>query len=319
MVEEGTGRPVAGARISFGTRRKDEPNGASSGHAESGQDGSFQLAALPSPGYLIVLAPSEDFVYQSIGGQVVREGRPGGRRFYAHAIVPLDPKPDRDGPEVAVPLRRGVTVKGRVIGPDDRPVPSAAMIGRVFLAPTPGAWLSWRFSQGGRVRDGRFEVHGLDPDAEVPIHFLEPKGKLGATVRLSGKSGSERAGDRPTRALRHGQGPAGRPHRQAGRQGHLSPDLDDRHARGPSIGTGTARRGARRRGRPAADRPAPLRRRPRVRRRGPDRVPRPDPRRELSASSSGPRGGPHSFRKDFTVKPGETVDLGDIPIEKPPG
>ncbi len=60
VVEEGTGRPVAGARISFGTRRKDEPNGASSGHAESGQDGSFQLAVLPSPGYLIVLAPSED-------------------------------------------------------------------------------------------------------------------------------------------------------------------------------------------------------------------------------------------------------------------
>ena len=39
------------------------------------------------------------------------------------------------------------------------------------------------------MRDGRFEVHGLDPDAEVPVHFLDPKGKLGATVRLSGKSG----------------------------------------------------------------------------------------------------------------------------------
>ena len=30
-----------------------------------------------------------------------------------------------------------------------------------------------------------------------------------------------------------------------------------------------------------------------------------------------PRGGPPTFRKDFTVKPGETVDLGDILIEKP--
>ena len=33
-----------------------------------------------------------------------------------------------------------------------------------------------------------FEVHGLDPDAETPVHFLEPNRKLGATVILSGKS-----------------------------------------------------------------------------------------------------------------------------------
>ena len=42
----------------------------------------------------------------------------------------------------------------------------------------------------GQVRDGRFTLHGLDGDVEVPVFFLEPDRKLGATVRFSGKSAS---------------------------------------------------------------------------------------------------------------------------------
>ena len=40
----------------------------------------------------------------------------------------------------------------------------------------------------GIARNGRFELHGLDPDSEVPVSFFEPKRKLGATVHFSGKS-----------------------------------------------------------------------------------------------------------------------------------
>ena len=49
VVEEGSGKPVAGARVSFGSRRRtDEPTGASNGRAETGPDGSFQIAVLPA-------------------------------------------------------------------------------------------------------------------------------------------------------------------------------------------------------------------------------------------------------------------------------
>ena len=62
ITEEGTGKPVAGARISFATRRKAEADsGAVNGRAASASDGSFQIAVLPSPGYLVVLGPSEDY------------------------------------------------------------------------------------------------------------------------------------------------------------------------------------------------------------------------------------------------------------------
>ena len=46
----------------------------------------------------------------------------------------------------------------------------------------------WQGSYHGNARNGRFELHGLDPDTDVPVYFLEPKRKLGATVHLSGKS-----------------------------------------------------------------------------------------------------------------------------------
>jgi hypothetical protein len=38
------------------------------------------------------------------------------------------------------------------------------------------------------ARDGHFEVRGLAPDASVAVHFLEPRRKLGATAVFSGKS-----------------------------------------------------------------------------------------------------------------------------------
>ncbi len=318
VVEEGSGRPVAGARISFGTRRKDEPNGASSGHAESGQDGSFQFAALPAAGYLIVLAPTDDYVLQTIGDRMVREGRPGGRRFYAHAFIPLDPKPDRESPEIAVPLRRGVTVKGRVVGPNGRLMPETAMIGRVFLLPQPGAWQFWRYDPGCRVRDGRFEVHGLDPDAEVPIHFLEPTGKLGATVKLSGKSGAggpvtvrlESCGTARARLV----DPVGKP------------DAGTLFRRISMIVTpGAHQSGPEPPAEVLADESVLLQIDPLHYGNGPlsdaeGRIAFPAliPGATYSVSA-GPRGGPPTFRKEFTVKPGETLDLGDIPIEKPPG
>ena len=62
----------------------------------TGPDGSFQLAVLPEPGTLIVLGPSEDYVLQEIGERMIREGRPGGRRWYAHAFIPCDLKPGTD-------------------------------------------------------------------------------------------------------------------------------------------------------------------------------------------------------------------------------
>ena len=41
------------------------------------------------------------------------------------------------------------------------------------------------------VCDGRFVLHGLAPDAEVPVFFFDPKGKRSATLKASGKLAAE--------------------------------------------------------------------------------------------------------------------------------
>jgi RNA polymerase sigma factor (sigma-70 family) len=189
VTEEGSGKPVAGARISFGTLRKVEAqSGAVNGLAASGTDGSFQIAVLPSPGYFVVLGPSEDYVLREIDDGLVREGKPDGRRAYAHAFLACDPKPAGERLVVSVMLRPGTTVSGRVVGPDGQPIQDAWMISRVCLPASTSAWLMWRAQHHGSVKSGRFEIHGLDPDAAVPVYFLDPHHKLGATASFTGKS-----------------------------------------------------------------------------------------------------------------------------------
>ncbi len=189
VTDEGSGNPVAGARINFASRRtKNAQSGALNGRAASGLDGSYQIAVIPGPGYLFFLGPSDDYVLREIDENMVSRGEQGGRRYFAHAIFACDRKPAGESSDVNVTLHPGMTVTGRVVGPDGQPNQDAWMISRACLFPSTSAWVSWRGSHHDRVKSGRFELHGLDPEAEVPGYFLDPHHKLGATAISSGKS-----------------------------------------------------------------------------------------------------------------------------------
>jgi hypothetical protein len=189
VIEEGSGKPVAGARISYiSNPGRDQRSGASNGRAATAEDGSFQLGVVPDPGYLTILGPGEDYMLREIGQRMAYSGQPGGRRLYAHAFHKLDLKPGSGSQEVAIALRPSAPVQAQVVGPDGRPVRDTLVISRVILQPTMIAWLFWRSYYHGAVRDGHFAVHGLADDTEVPVYFLDVKRNLGATAFLSGKS-----------------------------------------------------------------------------------------------------------------------------------
>jgi hypothetical protein len=172
---------------------------------------------MASPSCLVVLGPSEDYELRDIDGGLVRKGKPRGRRVYAQAFQACDPKPAGESVVANVMLRKGTTVSGRVVGPDGQPVQYAWIVSRVCLPPSVSAWRFWRPQFHGSVKSGGFEIHGLDPDAAVPVYFLDPHHKLGAPANLTDKS----AADGPhgsASALRRRQGAAGRRQWQAGRR-----------------------------------------------------------------------------------------------------
>ncbi len=188
VTEAGTGRPVPGASVAFIYEGQIRSGTNDSGRVETAADGTFQLAAQRRPGCLFVMGPSDHYAFQAVGSRTLENRQPRVGRLYAHANHWLDLKPGIESQEVHVVLRRGATVTGQVVGPDDRPVREAWTFSRVILDPRQRTSVGWTGRYHGLVRNGRFEIRGLDSDAEVPVYFLDPKGKLGGVVKLSGKS-----------------------------------------------------------------------------------------------------------------------------------
>ena len=180
VTEEGSGDAVPGATLDF---LPFTPRGSGGERGITGADGSFQLGATPSPGYLFLRGPSDDYVLQAIGSRMFQDREPGGIRFYLHAFSSLDLKPGTGDKEVHLVLRRGATVKGKVVGPDGQPVSDAWIFSRVILDPRRGASGIWNGRYHGNAHNGRFEVHGLALNTEDPLLLPRSEAQAGRVRR----------------------------------------------------------------------------------------------------------------------------------------
>jgi hypothetical protein len=183
VIEWGTGRPLAGANIQCRPARGG--NARRMLTVASQQDGAFQLAIQPGTGHLLIFGPTSDYVLEEIGSRRLDvNSRPGGTRFYAHAIIPYESKPGDPLKPLAVELRPGTIVKGRVQGPQGQAVTDASLVTMLHIDP---GTLMWRGKFQPQVRDGSFELHGIDPNGSTRIHILDPEREWGTTFDISGK------------------------------------------------------------------------------------------------------------------------------------
>jgi RNA polymerase sigma factor (sigma-70 family) len=194
VTEGGSGKPVAGAAVTYRPRRRQNPF-YRRGLLEymlaihptpTGPDGTFQLAALPGPGHLLVQGPTPDYLHVETSLRELETGKPGGLRLYPDGLLGLDLKPNTAPPEARIPLRRGVTVKGRVLRPGGQPAPEGLVMCRTYHP------FGIIFGHNIRpVHNGAFEVPGCDPEKAQPVYFLDVKDQLGAMAELSGKQARE--------------------------------------------------------------------------------------------------------------------------------
>ncbi len=326
VVEEGTGRPIAGAVVRFlSITAAGEPPWSSSAPAVTAADGSYRVAAPPEAGYLVVQASDEDHVLRELGGALgPLQAGPGRVRCYAHAYRALDLKPDGPAHEVDFALRRGAAIHGRAVDPDGQPVRDAWIFSRIVLQTWPtGAWKQWRVYHDigrGQVHDGRFALHGLDAGIEIPVHFLEPERRLGATVRFSGKSAAgpvtvrlEPCGTARARLV----APAGKPLDRYPARGLIAMVVTP----GPPFQGNPAKEGPLYADEEGMVRVDPINYKTNLPSDAQGRVTYPAlipgaSYRILDYTATTNEGGP-AIRKEFTVKPGEALDLGDILIARP--
>jgi beta-lactamase regulating signal transducer with metallopeptidase domain len=312
------GEPLAGASVQFiPTRGRDKVLSGWQAIVASGADGSFQIVVPPGKGHLLVFGPTSDYVLEATSAGMIYNGKPGGRRYYAHKFIAYDVAAGAAPVEVNAELRPGKTVKVRVVGPEGQTVTHALYFSALVIHATNPFW---RGDSTNAIRDGRFELHGLDPDGTARVDILDPDHQWGASAEVSGKRSDQEltvtlqpCGSATARFL----APDGRPvvnHR---------PHFEFIATPGPPPFTGNKNLNAELAGdaelMPNVDRKhywnGPL-----ADAEGRITLPSliPGARYRISDFSTindADKG--IQVRRDFTVKPGETLDLGDIRIDKP--
>ena len=320
VIDAGAGRALPGASVQYipmGDRGNLAMASGSDTTVVSKNDGTYQITVRPGKGHLFVFGPTSDYAREAIGSRTIFNGQPGGVRHYAHDIIPYEVKAGDPPHEISPMLRPGKTIKGRVVGPNDETVEHAMIISTLHIE---HFHLVWRGDLALHARDGRFELRGLDPEKPIRVSFLDADHQWGATVEISAKQAGEDVlvrlqpcGQAKARIVGAGGKPVAKMFPQFEILGTPGPHGQDWHEQSRSMLAADAAYI------PNVDR-IHYWKGPYTDAEGRITLPALIPGalyRISDYSTVNDRDKGVQVRKDFTVQPGETLDLGNILIEKP--
>ena len=158
-----------------------------------------------------------DFVHEMQGDSDISSGKPGGDAIMRHAFVPYEVKEGQPPATFDVALKPGITVVGRVEGPEGQTVDAAEIVTTLSISPF---HTFWRGDFTIPVRDGRFELHGIGARSHLQVFVPGCQERLGYDPRRNRRDGLRRTADREASAARVGKGPARRRKGPAGGEEH---------------------------------------------------------------------------------------------------
>jgi RNA polymerase sigma factor (sigma-70 family) len=184
VIETPAGKPRAGVQAYFAPRQDNEVASRYQIQvgtylaAVSAADGSFRLIVPPGPGHLLVDAKDPNFILKTTSVEELQTGKPGGQGRFHHEVVPLNLELKDSPRELEIKVRRGVTLRGTVLGLDGKPVPRGMLLCPRELLSTDPNEVRIVFPGGSPphgliVENGRFELPGCDPDKTYRVYLFD--------------------------------------------------------------------------------------------------------------------------------------------------
>ena len=135
LIEDPAGTPVVGGWVGYLQTRRGNPRPLRlpAIQAVSGPDGTFTLVVPSGPGHLLVQGPSADYLHLTTSNVEMGVGLRPSFHLYPDAHAVLDIKDGEAPRPLELRLHRGVTVAGRVVAPDGKPVAEAFAFGRSYV------------------------------------------------------------------------------------------------------------------------------------------------------------------------------------------
>lgn len=185
VVEEGTGKAVEGASVWYTpTEPIDNPDYANNIqiNRKTDKNGWFELPVPPMPGWLMVEAPSGNYVLKEIGWQQLKDGRLGGRRTHVHDLKPIEPELGSEPIQVALQLQRGLTTKIQLTDALGKPVHGVSVHVFSLLESGPSGNPYHRILSPNA--EGLIEFQGLEEAKQYLVHFHDVENQRGGSIAL---------------------------------------------------------------------------------------------------------------------------------------